>query len=336
MTRLAPVLFLLFYSISVGLPFYYHTLAHFLPYPFFNAMSLTLVSIPLGMLLGYLGHGSQFLVSWTVPSSKTCLHVTISGLLYSATSSLTLICYKHSSTNFTVAFSFATVLVDAALRQESVSVPSIFGLLVILSGILTICHNFAWPTDCLSSSAQIIFQAQLAVAASGFALSVRKLTGIVSLFEVLPISFLNMWIHIVGVAPLIVAFCIIELPEIPKVAELFTFDYLQLLVFGVGNLELLSLCSVVLKDCSGFGFAEDLVQLKCISVFLISALAYADTAYTPEQAIGLFVIVLGYVLYSLVGERRAKGVAAGNGDTVALLSKQIPGVEEVNLSESGA
>jgi hypothetical protein len=124
MTGLAPVLFLLFYAISVGLPFDYHTLAHFHPYPLFNAMSLTLVSILLSMLLGYMSRGSQFLVSWTVPSSKTCLHVMVSGLLYSATSSLTLICYKYSSIDFTVAFSFATVVVDAVLPPETV--PSLF------------------------------------------------------------------------------------------------------------------------------------------------------------------------------------------------------------------
>jgi hypothetical protein len=78
------------------------------------------------------------------------------------------------------------------------------------------------------------------------------------------------------------------------VADLFTFEYLQLVVFGVGDIELLSLCGAALKDCSGFGFADDVVQLKCISVFLILVLAYTDPEYTSGQALGLFVFVLGY------------------------------------------
>jgi hypothetical protein len=208
-------------------------------------------------------------------------------------------------------------------------------LFLIFSGILTICYNLAWPTDRLSSCRQVALQAALAVSVSGSSLSLRKLVSVVSLLRTLPVSFLNMWIHILGVIPLIVLFCLIELPGIPKVTDLFTIDYLAHVGFGAGSLELFSLCGAVLKDCSGFGFAENVVQLMCISLFLISALVYADTAYTTGQAVGLLLVVLGYVLYSVVGERRAKGVTGGEGDTVALLRKPIDDTEQIDISGGG-
>jgi len=323
MTRLAPAIFILFYAISVGLPFFNRTLASFFPYPFFNAMSLTLGGIPLSMLLAYLARGPQFLVSWTIPSSRTCWQVIVAGFLYAATISLTFFCYQYSSVDFTIAFSFVTVVADALVQHESLTVPRIFALLVIVSGIGLISYSFAWSTDKMGSSNQILLQTALAICASSLALAVKTLLGLVSLFETVSISFLNLWIHLIGAFPLVILFCIVEFPTIPKVAHLFNVHYFVLVWFGVGSLELLSLCGAALKECPGYGFADDVVPLKIVSVLLISSIVYDETVYSAGQSLGLFFIVLGYVLYSVLGDRKSTGGSIGEGDMAALLGQQL-------------
>jgi hypothetical protein len=126
----------------------------------------------------------------------------------------------------------------------------------------------------------------------------------------------------IGSLPLFLLFIFVEWQSIPRFSEVVNLDYLTLLVFGVSTSELFSVCGAVLKECPGFGFAEDIVPLNCLSVLLISYVLYGETVYWSGVWFGILFIHIGYVMHSIVQEGGGKAGQGGDADSlVQLLSE---------------
>jgi drug/metabolite transporter (DMT)-like permease len=332
MTRLAPLIFVLGFGLSVATPFFNYAFVKYSPYPFFNSLCLTLFSIPLAMLLNWTTRGSQLLFSWTVPSSKTCVLMLISSVFYVCAICVTQFCYLYSDLDFVVTFSFLSVVLDGVFPliffSEPLAIPGVLSSLVIIFGLFTLSFNFGWSTQRASPFIQILLELLLSFSLTMSAVSFRKLTGVVATFETLSVSFLNMWIHICAAIPLLLAFLLSEFPTIPHLTDLVTWDLATLVVFAAISAELSSVCRAFLKDCPGYGFVDDFSPFKCLPILLISFKLYSHTKYTPNQIFGLIFILAGYLGLSLAGEKKGKPAAADeDADFASLLGDDADRVE---------
>jgi hypothetical protein len=321
MTRLAAPLLIFSIILAICMPFFNRTLVRFSPYPFFNSLFLTIVSIPLSMTLAWLTRGSQFLSSWTIPSSKTCLHITIASVFYAASVVLCQFCYLYSTFDLTVTSSFLAVVATVFFAQFCFRDPNsnkgILSLLVVFAGL--VITFFTFTSNGLDPSVQICLQIGFALCLAAANVSVRKLIEVVSVFETLPVSFVNMWIHLIGAIPLFIVFLFEEAQTIPKLAGVFTLDFLTLILFGVTTMELFSVCTAVLRECTGYGFAEHVVPLNCLPALLISYSWYNESDYGTGQPIGLLFVHVGYAVYSLGRAKPERSPPPAEGDSLPFL-----------------
>jgi hypothetical protein len=320
MTRLAPCILSLSFVLSISLPFFNRTLVRFSPSPFFHAFALTVLSIPLSMALAWLTRGSQFLCSWTIPSSKTCLSIAVPAAFYAAAAVLGQSCFLHSTLDLTVTSAFlavaATAGLSCALFADPLSLAGGVALAIVALGVAVSLFAIG------GSSTQISLQVAFALCLSASQVSMRKLVAVVAPFETLPVSFMNMWVHIVAAVPLFLLFVFHEVESVVRLSELFSVDLLTLILFGVVSYELFSVCGAALKDCPGYGFAEDMIPLNCLPALLISHVWYGETNYGVGQVIGLVLVHAGHVAYSLGRDREVHQIAAGEGDSMVLLMSE--------------
>jgi hypothetical protein len=204
---------------------------------------------------------------------------------------------------------------------DTLTIPNRISHFVIIIRIFSIFLSFT--STKLSHSIEIFLQVGFAICLAGAQVSLRKLVITVSAFENLPITFVSMWINLIGPVPLFAPFVF---QEIPKFKEVLNIDYLILILFGVASSKLFSVYGAVVGDCSGYGFADDVLPLNCLPVLLISYVWYRKSFYVVGKIGGVWVCYAGYVGCSLRREKRE--AVSAKGDSMLLAETREHAIEE--------
>lgn len=327
MKGVAEVCFCLFLCLAVGIPFFNKEFTTFAPFPFFNAMCVNLLAIPISFAIASLTRGLPMLLSWISSQSKSGVYMALSGVFYGISCMMNMFCYSISDLDFIVVFSFIgiilEILMSAMFTGESIPTVVFTAIVIIASGLLSVVRDFEWSTEKYSISVQVLAQIVLHVSISLHSICNAKLAKTVNAYE-LPPPIVSFWVHLIAAVPTTIVFLFTEIQDLNIIIRSMNFNYGNLIVFGAVSHELYGICQCLLADFPGWGFTEHISKLKCLPILLISYKIYHATVYTFGQTLGIVLVILGYIFYSLNFEReRYQRYTESDGDTIALLKNGL-------------
>lgn len=327
MKGVAQVCFGLFVCLTLGIPFFNKEFIGFAPFPFFNAMCVNIVAIPITFAVACSTHGIQTVMEWMSSNSKVSVYLALSGFFYAISSMMNMFCYSISDMDFIVVFSFIGVIIEVLLRSlftgETIPVGVFASIVVISVGLFSMIHDFSWSTEKYSMSVQILAQIVLHVSMCLHSLCNSKLAKNTSVYEITP-PIVSFWVHLVAAVPTTVTFLFTEMAQMSAITRALNFNYGNLIVFGAVCNNIFSITQSVLADFPGWGFTESISKLRCLPILLISYKVYHQTMFTKNQTIGIAAAIVGYVLYSLNFERDSYSRHMDSeGDTISLLKNGL-------------
>lgn len=321
-----PCFFTLHFLLAVALPFFHSFFIECSPYPMFNTMCLTLVSLPCALAISVLTTGWDSVI---IRDPKVILNIVIAGICYMCTTYMTQFCYQISNLEAIVIFSLVPILFEEAVnmvfREEIPSTKGLSALGTMFLGFFLVIANFDWPVDKTAKDTQILALVVLSVCVCLQRISYRKL-GLVAAEEKQVPSTVHTWIYAAASIPSIIGFFTFEGSSMSEIRKTWSSNYHTLIIFGVFANEIYRICDEVLPRMHGYGFATSSVGLRCLPVLLISVKYHHYTEYTPGQAFGIILLISGFVVYTFVTERPVV-ILDSDGDTLSLLSNEAGGLD---------
>lgn len=329
------IIFGAYFSLLVGNPFYYKELLKYSEFPFYNALLLTAISIPLSFLIMYASSGSYPFANYIMPPFQIFCTLNLLGFLYAISYSFTLFSFSICDLDCVVFYGLSSVVFDAifeyAYFKQSISMTGAISLIIVICGMICTTFNFNWS---LKHSLQ--FQLLISILSTFFCsytkvLQVKVSNSISQMNEINSFSVVNFWKHLLSMVYLCIIFIIFDYPKSFEIPTFFEKNFLILIFFGVAMNMTLAILDNILSEQTIPQVFDTLVQMKLFTVLLIcsasstsifSACSLCSSKFTLVQLFWIFVTIGGAITYTLsIDKTKVNYIYDTDSDMIALLHR---------------
>lgn len=329
------ILFIVYFVLSIILPFYYRELQNYSNVPFYNSLLLVIISTFISFLLAWATSGPLPISNVIKPTGRNLWMIILLSILYAFSISLNLLSFSISNVDCAVYYSLSSIVFESAFEfiyfRQKMPLIGFLGVLTVIAGICLTSFNFNWPTKY-----NLSFQIAVHILAAFFTsfsniLQIRTTLALSQLFEYITQPMVIFWKQAFSVIPLLVMTFILDSQNIQNAPSIFESNFLILLLFGVAVMSIITVSGNILTSTTGFTFSESFTKLKILPVMLIcssskSIISFCTNECSSDfsflQIFWIFVTIAGVVMYSLSVDKKARMFSNDSeSDTIALLNR---------------